>query len=753
MTKGMQLKKVLGASGPADGPVQELRSAVPQDVAPMRLPYYWDLIRRYKLVLISAACCCSVAAYAFAMMQPKLYRAHAAVEVQGLNGSLLAARSIDPFAIKEASIDKYLQTQVEVIQSESLVTATLQKLKPVELNRLNYRSGREWIKTASKPSLQQLVAEVRDHLHVEPRAGTSIIDISVEMPEAELSSSFVNALTDMLIQRSVETRLRAGAKTRDQLAAQLNVARAALREAEERLVQYTRSSGLIITAETNTVVEEKLRQLQTEMSAAESDLAIKQARYATLMASPAERLPQVLDSPQLHEHQSKLTELRRQRSELESIYTSSNYRVRQIEAQIKELQAADERERQNLLLRIKNDYDAAANRRQLLADRFFQQHREVTRQAGNAVSYNILKRDVDASRQMYDSLLQTFREAGVSLSMVASNIEVLDVAQKPESASSPRPLQNLLAGLLLGGFLGGIVVLLKDRSEGYLRAPGDASLCLGLPELGSIPAIRPASVPYLTDAKIFQLTPDQETGSNPDGVASRELGTIAESAGGVVPQDSEVAESYRIVLASMLTLARRPVAARTFLITSPNAGEGKTTAVAHLAVALARLGYRVLAVDGDLRRPRLHSTLGVPNGVGLRELLLNTTIMSPVKALNEYVQATPNGNLYVLTGGLSKGNSWDLLLPDVVTPLFSYLKTKFDYVLIDSPPVLNAADARILARAADRVILVVRSGSTDRQSAAAAGVQLAVDETPVLGVILNDCDPNLTPSRYYGQYA
>jgi capsular exopolysaccharide synthesis family protein len=430
----------------------------------------------------------------------------------------------------------------------------------------------------------------------------------------------------------------------------------------------------------------------------------------------------------------KLADLRRQLAELTASYTPAYYKVQRVQAQVTELEATLARERANVINRIRNEYDSAQRRERLLAAAYAAQAKLVSAQAAKAIHYNILKREVDTTRQLHEAMLQKVKEAGIASAMRASNIRVVDAATVPTRPFKPNLLLNSALGLFSGVFLGVVLVLARERTDLTLRAPGDTLSCLPLPELGVIPA---ASADGSQRALVWRAG---RSGTERPG-EQVELATWKR-------KPSLLAESFRATLTSILFCGHNGDRPRILVLTSPSPAEGKTTVVSNLGIALAEIHRRVLLIDADLRRPRLHQVFGLPNDRGLGHLLVDGC--SPGERPGDPpIQETEIERLYLLPSGSGASGATNLLHSDRMRTLLRQFRRDFDVVLIDSPPMLQIADARVLGRLADGVILVFRSGETSRSAALAACRRFAEDGTRVLGTVLNAWDPDSTGYGYY----
>jgi len=706
------------------------------------------VLLRYKGTLLGILAFTLLVTAAISYWQTPIYRASVSLEIQGINENFLNLREVDPTATPISyTTDTYIQTQAEVLQDRALLDRVVARLSLDQRREFSSDTGL-WRRIARLLRLpapppptpaEQALAVARDNLRVVPTRQSRIIRMHYDSQDPQTAADFVNTLSEEFINYSLEARWTATTGTKAWLQDQLAGLRSRLEQSEQTLQSYASQHGLLLTGAKDSVAEEKLRQLQTELSRAEADRMARRSLYEVVARTGGSAVPTALDSPTLRDYQMRLTELRRQRAELEPLLKPENYKMVRLEAQIRELEAALRQEREQIVLRSKNEYDAALTRESQLTAAYARQSGLVSDQAVLAIRYSVLLRDVETNRQLYDAMLQRVKEAEIASAIRPSNIRLIGPASLPSAPYKPNLPLNLAIGAVGGWFLGCGAVVYRYRTRRRLETPGDTVSCLRLPELGTIPAARSA-VPR-SEGLRGMLGLDRSAGAV-------ELITWQSKV-------SEMSESFRSTLLSILSARNGNPAPLTLVVTSPCAGEGKTTVTSNLAIAMAETGRRVLIVDADLRNPRLQEVFGVANSWGLSDLIGddNSIDQLPASAL---ARATQIPNLFLIPSGPGVENVPALLHAPRLAVLLKRFREEFDFVLVDAPPVLQFSDARIVARWTDGVVLVVRSNRTRTDAALEAARRLLLDSAPVLGTILNDWDPESKLDRYsydrYGYY-
>ena len=739
---------------------------------------YWRILCRRKGIILLLALLGGLVGVGIVSTQPKTYKAQVDLELKDINTDFpnIKPQMATYFALSDIS------TQIRILQSKGLADRTKAKVKktwqgvPIEDNytapfwRLvrfpSSNSDGLWAEVVPQRqtiSLDSLLKAAADGMKVHESGMTRVIEVEVDSVDAKLASDFANALAQEFIDQNIEARWKTSEHTGDWLESQLQATRSQLERSENNLQAYARSAGLLFPGGVDgkssaSVSEDRLREIQASLSASTSDRVAKQSRYDIARASPPEGLPDVLNDASLRDYRSKMTELEREIADLTAVYTADYPKVKRLEAQLKLVQSNFARQRAALLEGIKNDYEEALKRENLLIAEYDKQARTVTGENEKAIRYSILRHDVDSNQQLLDAMLQRIKEAGVSAALRESNVRILDAAKIPQTPYKPTVAVDVGVGLFAGLFLGLVVAVVRERSDRSFRGPGQTTAWLNIPEIGIIPDKKHNSAkglyspgrPGRKEGALLQAPERSLAASATNGLAiskGPELVTLHR-------KSSMMAEAFRIVLPYVISRNRNENDLRSIVLTSANPEEGKTTVVCNLAIAFAEIGKKVLLVDGDLRRPRLHNVFGLDNTFGLCSFLQdNWTSIKPVSEMGSGAgSGVISENLYVLPSGPPIGDVGKALFTERLPELFATLKEEFDIVLIDSPPVLQIPDARVLGRSADGVILVVRAGHTTREAALAAVRSLSDVHCRVLGTILNYWDPNGFPFASYAGY-
>jgi capsular exopolysaccharide synthesis family protein len=704
---------------------------------------YWEGIRRYKFVIFAFVAMGALGGLILSFLQTPTYRAHTSLEVEDLNENFQNLKDSDPTA-QIPSAESYFQTQVKILQSREMIELVIDKLNLMDRAAPHKHFWSGWIHRNAEPNpalqREQVVDGIQKNLTVQAWGESRTAEIYYDSPDPKLASDVANTLVQTFIDESREIRWNSTQNTAEWLTGHLKELQKSLDTSQAKLQDFARSTGIMLTSDKQDVAghnisEDKLKQIQDELSRAQADRTQKQADYETIKNMPVESLSPTLNNPTLQNYLVKMGDLKSQLANLSATYTPEHYKVLQVQAQIADLQKSIDAERAGILRHNQEDFQSAKRREDMLAAAYTDQARTVSDMAGKTIQYQNLQHEVDTNRELYDALLLRIKQAGLAAAMRSSNVVVVDQAKPPVLPYRPNFPMNTALGLVTGLFVGVGFVLMRDRFNRNIESPGLSQAYLRIPELGVIPAARLASrrIAWLPSSTRVPL----QLKGGAQNAASREHATLA--------------EAYRATLTSILLPTLHGEGPRVLVLTSPDPGAGKTTVTSNLGMATAEIGRRVLLIDADLRRPRLHRLFEIPNSFGLTDILRITTPLEDIP-VNQLVRQTKIPGLFLVPSGPTTDGLTSLLYSPRLTEFLQRVAKEFDLVLIDAPPMLHFADARVLGRHSDGVILVLRSGQTKRDAAMLARQRFDEDGTCVLGSILNSWDLKNPRSPYAYAY-
>jgi succinoglycan biosynthesis transport protein ExoP len=717
---------------------------------------YWHLLRRHQMILLTFASAGLILAILISLIQTPTYRVRTSLEIQGANFLDFNGNAGNGAAGYNTTPEMYVETQVKLLQSETLLGHVIDKL-----SLHNERPAGGWRAIQSRvfqmfespgsqslPERDELIRKIQRNLTVRTAGNSRLLEVLYESSDPRRAADFANTLVSEFVELNQEERWKAAQGTAEWLTNHLNEMKVQLETSEARLQDYAVTSGLSPIPEKESPEQDRLRDLMEELSKAQSDRIAKQAKYEEAQKKQADSLPELQDDPTMRDYREKLTDLQRQSAELGATLTPEHYKVQRVSAQIIEFEAAMQKESGRILQSIANEYAAAVRRERLLTEARASEEKIVTDQSSKAIHYDTLKRDVDTNRHLYETMLQRVKEASLTSALRDSNVLVVDRATPPPLPYRPNAPVNAAIGLLSGIFIGFAFVLVRERIDRRITAPGDAQIYLELRELGVIP-LDESAIPMPILNRLSRRRPGSSLPAsstvNPSQEDCPELATWKR-------KPSLLAECTRTTLTSILLPTQDGNTPQLIVVTSPEPGDGKTTIACNLSIAMAEIGRKVLLIDGDLRRSRLHKVFGTPNNTGLADLLWAETPFDNVPN-SHLVRETGVRGLYLLPGGCCGTSPTNLFYSPRMTSLLNRFRKEFQVVMIDAPPMIHLADARVLGRHADGVILVVRAGQTTAENALFARQRFAEDGTRILGVVLNSWNPKSSERYGYGNFA
>jgi len=717
---------------------------------------HWRTIQKRRWTILSILLVALTIVSIVTWKQKPIYRADALLEIQKENANIPTVQEL--FQLENVS-DNYLETQYKVLQSETLARRVIDQLHLERDSEFNPPKAGWFQAKAQAAALipdsgvdpdaaQTVLREFKDRLSIDPVRRSRLVQISFESEDPKVAAQAVNALAENYIQGNLESRWQAAQKASEWLSQQLQSFKAKLEKSEDDLQDYVQKNGLLFLetqkGDIENIVNERLRQLQDELTKAQAERYAKESVYRLTESGDYSALPGVVDNKLMQELTARLAELERQKAALTPTFNRDYPKMKEIQSQIDENERVLAEERKRAAQGIVDDYLAATRRETLVREAFEQQQNQANTVAGRTVQYNILKREVDTNKQLYEGLLQRLKEAGVSAGMNASNIRVVDAAVPPTRPIRPRPVLNLGLALLLGLGSGIGLAFLQEHLDNTLKNSDDIERVLRVPTLALIPS-RESLIHG--KAGVYGLIEHKSSHNNGDGKPThleKHPGKPWIRIDGNGTQHSALSEAFRGLRTSvLLSAAGHPPRSLTFVSAEP--GEGKTTVASNLSISLAQLGKRVLLIDGDMRRPCIHKLFNIEDRTGG---LVN--YLTGNERWNQLVRPTGIFNLDSLVCGPVPPNPSELLSSDRMQTLILEAMAAYQFVLIDAPPLLNVTDGRILATMVDGTLLVVRGGYTPQELVQRAQLHVRDVGAHLIGVVLNDVD--VRHNGYYQSY-
>ncbi len=664
-----------------------------------------------------------------------------------------------PFALQnttstELGSTSYVDTQLEILRSDDLAIATIRDLHLDQDPEFVARGTLSKIIAAitepfgqshsSKAGLtvkeERALKSFRDRFSADQVRQSHLVEVSFDSRDPKMAAKVANTVAQLFIKRNYKMRYGVSVQASQWVSQQLDALRGKIAAANQAVVDYQNQNGIVNIPDgqnqtTNTVTQ-KVSQLNQQLTQAEADRIEQEAYLKMAESGNTASLPQVQNSPLLQSLIQRLADGRAQLAQAKAIYGDRNPNVIRLQGQVNEMESQVKTEQQHLVTQLKISYGSARSREALLTQAMNQMRGDINNMNHKMVQYNFLKSEAQASEDLYNTLSARLKEAGITAGLGSGSTFVVDPARVLSTPTSPRRLQIIAAGLLLG-LLGGLILpFIRESLDDTVRNPEDVKSWTGLSTVARIPLVKATNGnghdKLALARRIFQFPePIGENGSK------ARLQLFMEK-----PRSPECEAVRNLHAEIKLTRPKKPL--QVILVASSAPREGKTTVAINLATVMAQHGKTCL-IDADVRNPSVSRTLGFSSREGLSEILGGSAELESCLAP---LPSVPD--LTILPGGRATASPGDVISWKSMREILQVLKHRFDSVVIDSPPIIPFADARALSTLSDAVILVGLCGSTTRQEITSSAEILEEIQAPILGVVLNAAESD---TRYYDYYA
>jgi capsular exopolysaccharide synthesis family protein len=683
---------------------------------------------RSRLLIAIVVALALAAGVASILLTPAKYQARASLQIEQQATRVLGTEDVDP-QVSNAEADRFLQTQVDILQSRSLAGRVAEGLALDSGDRFLTAMGARAPDNADRRARrEQAIQLLQRNFRVEIPSNSRVVELAFTSRDPEFAAQIVNRYSEAFIAANIQRRFSTSNYSREFLQNQLSEARQRLEATERAQVAYARETRLIDVSAglpnasssqaqgPRSATTLNLVQMNQAFAAAQAARVQAQERWAQTQATPLLSLPEVVTNSAIQQLAQNRAQISARLDSLRVRYDSEHPSLAQARAELSEAERQMTVVASSIRDSIRAQYTTALRQEVSLRVRVAGLQNETLSEQDRGVRYNILHREVETNRQLYDALLNRFREVSASSGVIANNITPVDNAEVPRVPISPRPALNLA----LAGFGGLILALLlvagRELLDDTIRRPEELETKLGVPLLGAVPRLKDAA-------------PAAALRDDTHGL---------------------LAEAYQTISAS-IELSSAAGVPPSLLITSSRKGEGKSTSAYALAHSFASTGRKTLLIDADLRSPSQHDLFDLPRAPGLTNVLAGAAIADAA------IQPTPAENLFVLPAGAAAPNPAQLTGSAELKAMLSGLQPRFDVIILDGPPMLALADAPQLAAAVDATILVVEANAVHFGQAKRVVRRLRSQRTNLLGAILTKFDAKAMGYRgdiaYYGYSA
>ena len=649
--------------------------------------------------------------------------------------------------------DEFYQTQHRILQSRSLAKRTIDAMNlwdaprlgngPVPKGRISV-TGMAWsvvdgaIALAKKPFVKEQpapaapvepagsgenaaqssrISEFLSGLTIVPVRNTRLVEIRYTSTDPVFASDAANALAAAYMQQNQEFKVNTSKEATGFLSDRLEEQRKAVEASERALQEFKVKNGAVTIADgASSIAVQRLTDLNAALIKAKTERIAKEAQFNQLKSMQAngtiDTFPAVLANEYIQGLKANLAQQQREHAQLSERYLENHPKLTESRSALQTATAKLNAEISKVIDGVNSEYRSALAQEQSLQGAMNAQKQEALGQNKMSVTYSVLQREADSNRQIYESLLQQTREAGISGERRATNVRVVDPAETPRGPISPNLRADMTFAMVAGLVFAVGLAFGFEYLDNRVKTPQELKAHLGIPFLGMVPTV------------------PRDRHQNPllDG--------------GVPPNFAEAFKSVR----TNVLFSSAEDGLRSLVVTSAGPGEGKSLVASNLAVALAQAGQRVLLIDADMRRPRVHEIFGGEQEPGLSNILAGNAKSS------EAIRKANTSGLWLLPAGHIPPNPAELLASRRYADFIASLSAHFDWVLLDTPPVMVVADSSIVANQSSGVVFVVRADHTSRHAVRAAVEQLEAASAHLIGSVLNSVDLVRNPYYYSAYY-
>jgi succinoglycan biosynthesis transport protein ExoP len=678
----------------------------PERSGDIDLKKIWSALWRNRLLIGSIVAVALLLGVLSLFLITPTYQATASVEIEDQPTKVLGTEDFQ--SINSDETDRLLQTQIDILKSRALAERVANGLNLAANDKFLRAQG---VSPKAPTMREQVITALQNHLSVSLPRNSRVVPIAFGSHSPTMAATIANAYAENLIAGNLQRHYDTSSYSKAFLQNQLALTKARLEKSEEALLAYARSVGLVDpsagggdpNSATNnaprSLTSANLIDLNQSLAQARASRIQAEGRWREAQATPVMSLPDVLSNPAIQSLTQKRAELQSEYQEQLQHRKPDHPAVQQAAAALKELDNQIASLASSIRNSIHNQYVTAVQQESQLQAAVGQLKGATLEEQSLGIRYNILKREVDTNRQLYDGLLQRYKEVSAEAGVTSNNISVIDRADPPLLPVSPNPFLNMALALFGGLAIAFVAVAGVELFHDGIRGPDEVEARFGTPLLGVVPRL-------------------------PGGGAANAL----------EERDSQISEAYQTVRASV-ELSTEGGSPRTMLVTSCREGEGKTTTALAMARDAAAAGSKVILIDADMRRPSVHTVLNIPKTPGLSNLLTQSLSADAV------IRETDTPNLFVMPAGPKPPSPAELLSGAGFRALLTYLKEHYDQVIIDSPPVLGLADAPRLSAAVEGTVIVIEANRSHRGAIEAAIRRLTAARAHIIGAILVKFDP------------
>ena len=671
------------------------------------LRVFWAMLRRNLVIIVSAVSLGLALALIATLLATPRYTASSSVQIEQEAQRVFNVEEVEPTASYQDA-DRFLQTQTDILRSRAMAISVAENLKLFGNARfLESMGAGDAAQSLDEQGARELtVGLLRDNMEVVLPRNSRVVEITFESADKQISADLANAYAENFVTGNLQRKYNSSSYAREFLARQLVEAKGKLEASERALNDYARAAGIISVGPSNadpdrgaansqSVTTDSLAQLNTALNTAKAARIAAEQKWRAASRGSTMNIPEVLQNQAVQQLLQQRAQIVSELSEENARHLGDHPRVQELQSQLGEIDRQIGTLGASIRSSIQQNYEAARGQEAALGAQVSGLKEETLGELDRSVRLNILMREADTNRTLYDGLLQRFKEISATAGVTANNISIIDRADLPTAPSSPKLIPNLAIGLFAGLVLAFVLVYLREQIDDAVRSPFDIERKLDLRVLGVIPRLANGA-----DAAALLREPKEQ-----------------------------ITEAYAALRTALMYSTPHGLPSA-ILVTSSQPAEGKSTSSYALATSIARLGKRVVLVDADLRRPSMHKFFGETNKRGLSDLLVRNL------TLDEVLIPVEGTTLSIVPSGNIPPNPTELLTAGVLPSVVADLTSRFELVIFDGPPVIGLADAPLLAAQIEATLLIIESESGFGGRTKGAIRRLKTTRSKLIGAVL-----------------
>ncbi|WP_376694364.1 GumC family protein [Wenzhouxiangella sp. EGI_FJ10409] len=723
---------------------------------------YWRILVKRKWTVIGVVAIVVTAALLSSLLMVPEYRSSARIEINPESSRILNYQDFAPEQQGWNATSIFYSTQFEILKSGALAEQVIRQEQlqdqPELLGQVRQRSVMGEIRSLfrtvtrailpggdgpgegverSTPSAEQqdeakirrAANALRSRISVQRVEESRLVDVSVRAFDPQLAQQLANAVVENYRQMTMQRRYDSGSEAREFLQEQLQDMRIQLERADQALMDFARDKNVADLEDLLDRARSAIDRFSDRKNEIDEELVQLESWKNLIEQGRTEHLDPIVNSESVDQLEDRLVEARSEYAELSQRFQDSYPEVQEVLNRIERLEAELAAEKEQMVEGILGRYENLQAQAESLDEAIDERESRMLALNEQAVQYNILQREFETNRELYDGLLQRMKEIGVASGIQENNITLIEEAMAAGAPFKPNVPRNLAMALVIGLMAGVGLALVLEFLDSSIRRVEDIERLVDRPVLGMVPLV-----------KLRQKESDSDK-------KARDNERIVSHYSAVHP-NSSVSEAFRSLRTSLMFSTPEGLP-RTIMLTSSGMGEGKTTTAVNLATVLAQNGSRVLLIDADLRKPRIHRDFNLFRSPGLT----NRIALSDNEGRDHSaIHATHVPDMFIMPSGSATPSPAEMLSSERLAKVLDSCRRAFDYIIMDAPPTLGLADSMILARQVDGVVVVARAARTGKENFRVAMKRLAQVKAPVLGVVLNGVDLDSPEYAYYSSY-